>query len=259
MNVSGLTHSFGHHSIVKKLRQFSAISILTAGSFMIPIQETAHAVEIPSVYFGVGCFWHVQHEMVEAERKILQREDTDLTSITAYAGGDKGIQKQGSVCYHNIYGKNDYGKRGYAEVVALSIPDDKIEEFTSSYFSLFDKNRDRPDKGDIGSEYRSVLGLPNGIHNVNYEKIQQLAEKERIQLKEGEGNDPDTLGKKGLVWVLDSNKFPAQQAEVYHQFHDGFMLGEQYPEKYNSLVKVMINNEKINPIDCPDIEISNFK
>ena len=31
--------------------------------------------ELVDVYFGCGCFWHVQHEFVEAERKILGRKD----------------------------------------------------------------------------------------------------------------------------------------------------------------------------------------
>ena len=34
----------------------------------------------------------------------------------------------------------------------------------------------------------------------------------------GKGDDADTLGKK-LIWVMDSDKFPFRQAEVYHQFH----------------------------------------
>jgi peptide methionine sulfoxide reductase MsrA len=31
------------------------------------------------VMFGAGCFWHVQHEFVSAERNLLQRSDQDLT------------------------------------------------------------------------------------------------------------------------------------------------------------------------------------
>jgi hypothetical protein len=31
------------------------------------------------VYFGVGCFWHVQHEFIEAEKKILGRSKDDIT------------------------------------------------------------------------------------------------------------------------------------------------------------------------------------
>ena len=38
------------------------------------------------VYFGVGCFWHVQHEFVEAEARLLGRRGTEYTSRTGYAG-----------------------------------------------------------------------------------------------------------------------------------------------------------------------------
>lgn len=31
------------------------------------------------VYFGVGCFWHVQHEFIDTERKVLGRQDSELT------------------------------------------------------------------------------------------------------------------------------------------------------------------------------------
>ena len=68
------------------------------------------------VYFGVGCFWHVQHEFVEAERSILNRKDNELTSWAGYAGGTK-TGPNGSVCYHNALFRDDYGKMGHGEVV----------------------------------------------------------------------------------------------------------------------------------------------
>ena len=39
-----------------------------------------------------------------------------------------------------------------------------------------------------------------------------------LKLMEGKGDDPDTLGKK-IVWVMDTEKFPFIQGEVYHQYH----------------------------------------
>ena len=69
------------------------------------------------VYFGVGCFWHVQHEFVEAEKSILGRSDKQLTSWTGYAGGTKEGNPKDSVCYHNALFRNDYGKLGHGEVV----------------------------------------------------------------------------------------------------------------------------------------------
>ena len=45
----------------------------------------------------------------------------------------------------------------------------------------------------------------------------------------------------GLVWIMDNNLetpggFPFRIAEPYHQFHDGFAPGENYPDRgYNDL------------------------
>ena len=72
--------------------------------------STASAVP---VYFGVGCFWHVQHEFVVAEQTILSRSGNQLTSAAGYAGGSKVFQSGGKandiVCYHNLQGLGDYG------------------------------------------------------------------------------------------------------------------------------------------------------
>jgi hypothetical protein len=65
--------------------------------------NVANAIDVESlssaeedVYFGVGCYWHIQHEFVEAERKLLNRDDAQLTSRTGYAGG-KATDKEGRV------------------------------------------------------------------------------------------------------------------------------------------------------------------
>ena len=52
--------------------------------------------EVVDVYFGCGCFWHVQHEFVEAEKKLLGRGDMEVTSYAGYAGGKAGA-KEGKV------------------------------------------------------------------------------------------------------------------------------------------------------------------
>jgi len=88
------------------------------------------------VYFGVGCFWHIQHELVQAERDLLQRNDATLTALTGYAGG-KAVGSEGRVCYHNLRGIADYGKLGHGEVVGLRLPQNKIVEFSKVYFGLF--------------------------------------------------------------------------------------------------------------------------
>lgn len=89
-----------------------------------------------AVYFGVGCFWHIQHELVQAERDLLKRSDRELTSVTGYAGG-RAAGSAGRVCYHNFQRVADYGELGHGEVVGLQLPTDKIVEFAAVYFSLF--------------------------------------------------------------------------------------------------------------------------
>jgi len=204
-----------------------------------------------NVYFGVGCFWHVQHEFVETERKVLKRGDNDITATTGYAGGRTQGPK-GVVCYHNFLGKGDYGDNGYGEVVGLNIPNANVRDFADEYFSLFGSDGDRTDKGDRGPEYRSLLGLPGGESSPLFEQVKEAATAKGIKLVQGKGNDPDTLGK-GIVYVMDSAKFPFRQAELYHQFHDGFMPGEQYPESYNRLASLAAAQGRIlKDTGCPD-------
>lgn len=92
--------------------------------------------EQEDVYFGVGCFWHIQHEFLTGEQVFLQRTKTQLTSKTGYAGGTKA-DTQNRVCYHNILNVADYGKLGHGEVVGMTIPTNKILDFTTLYFTLF--------------------------------------------------------------------------------------------------------------------------
>lgn len=173
--------------------------------------------------------------------------------MAGYAGGTK-TGNDGTVCYHNLQLKSDYGSLGHGEVVGMKLPPESVKDFVKEYFSLYYKG-DRPDRGDRGGEYRSLVGIPGGMQNKDI--VKELAEagaKIGIKLVEGKGNDPDTLDKK-IVYVMDSNVFPFYQAEVYHQYHDGFMPGEQYPEKYNSLVNTLFRNGVIKLTGCPDINM----
>jgi len=224
-----------------------------ANTFSSTTMTVAKEQDVP-MYFGVGCFWHVQHEFIQAEKRILDRSESDFSSLAGYAGGlglKDANQPRDLVCYHNMLGVGDYGKKGYGEVVGMSIPGESIKDFAKEYFSLF-SGGDRPDKGDRGPEYRSMIGLPGGIASPYFADINELAKEQGLSLKTGQGNDPDTLGKK-TVWLMDSNAFPFRQAEIYHQYHDGFMPGEQYPESYNALVKKALASGKIAPTGCPDL------
>lgn len=65
-----------------------------------------------------------------------------------------------------------------------------------------------------------MVGLPGGMQSESFPAVLEAAKKEGLTLKlvEGKGDDSDTLGKK-IVWVMDTEKFPFIQAEVYHQYH----------------------------------------
>jgi hypothetical protein len=118
----------------------AAVGTVLTTTTMTTGPETALASSptTEAVYFGVGCFWHIQHELVAAERSLLGRNDHELTSATGYAGG-KSNGPRGQVCYHNLRGVADYGKLGHGEVVGLALPTDSIVTFSEVYFSLFNQ------------------------------------------------------------------------------------------------------------------------
>ena len=67
----------------------AAAPLLSSAALLVRPSPAAGAGpdELIDVYFGCGCFWHVQHELLVAERKILGRKDADLTARCGYAGG----------------------------------------------------------------------------------------------------------------------------------------------------------------------------
>jgi peptide methionine sulfoxide reductase MsrA len=195
--------------------------------------------ELVEVYFGCGCFWHVQHEFVQAEMKYLDRTDTKLSSRAGYAGGKAGAVN-GKVCYHNAMNVADYGKLGHAEVVSLQIPSSKFYDFAVEYCKLF-RNGMRPDQlGDRGTEYRNLVGLPGGSKSPLAQQLVQASKDtgDQLDFAAGKGNDADIAR---LIWIMDIEKFPSYVAEAYHQFHDGFAMGENYPDSYNSLAQKFVN------------------
>lgn len=217
----------------------AAGALLTTSAFgALFSPERANAAadeeELIDVYFGCGCFWHVQHEFVEAEKSILGRSDNKVTSRAGYAGGNLGM-KDGKVCYHNLAMVSDYGKLGHAEIVSLRIPSSKFKDFAIEYCKLF-KNGLRPDQaGDRGLEYRNVVGFKGGSKNADLAAQLIEASKETgdaLDFSVGKGSDRDIPS---MVWIMDTEKYPSYVAEQYHQFHDGFNFGENYPGSYNNL------------------------
>lgn len=178
------------------------------------------------MYFGAGCFWHVQHEFIKAERSILQRKDSELTAFAGYAGQ----AATGTACY--------YDEKVSSEVVGIQIPEEKVYDFAAMFFSLFN-GHDRSHANDKGPHYRAVIGLPGGMESSLMSEIQrgQTSQGKTFDLTEGKGDDADTLGTK-TIWVYDSSTFPFHQGELYHQFHDDYLPGGNYEHAYNALVVV---------------------
>lgn len=189
---------------------------------------TAEVAEV-TVYFGCGCFWHMQHEFVELEMAPpLNRREQAVTARTAYAGS-KQVGPDGLVCYHNSQGVADYGQLGYSEVVSLSIPEDRFDSFAQKFWQACPGGR-RRDVQDVGGEYRSVVGLPGGMNSPLMPALRRYAGS--TTLVAGHGGDPDTLGT-GQVFVYDTAQFPAHIAEKYHQFHNDMV--DNYGPAYNAL------------------------
>jgi len=224
--------------------------LATTGVLSTP---AAAADDLINVYFGCGCFWHVQHEMVEAERVILGRKEAEITSRAGYAGGNSG-SINGKVCYHNAQNFADYGKLGHAEVVSMKIPAGYFQNFAEQYCKLFDKDGFRPDQfGDKGTEYRNLVGFPGGKGSPLAEQLVKasVATGDKLDFAVGKGDDRDIPK---VSFIMDSTEYPFYVAEKYHQFHDGFKLDEAYPQKYNDLAGMFAKKGENfgNPGICPD-------
>jgi peptide methionine sulfoxide reductase MsrA len=217
-------------------RAFLTAGAAAAASLMLSSPAFAADEPLEEVYFGCGCFWHVQHEFVEAEKKILGRSDDELTARAGYAGGKLGRGKDGKVCYHNGAGASDYGKLGHGEVVSIKIPASKFQEFAVEYCKLF-KDGMRPDQaGDRGLEYRNLVAFKGGSKSPLAQQLIEASKATGDQLGFGAGKGSDADVPK-LVWIMDIDEFPFYVGEAYHQFHDGFAFGENYPKEYNALAQ----------------------
>jgi peptide methionine sulfoxide reductase MsrA len=205
--------------------------------------------KLTDVYFGTGCFWHIQHEFVLSERQRLNRPFNQITSKAGFAGGN-ATDKEGRVCYHNLQGVADYGKLGHGEVVGMKIPEASIVDFASDYFNMFSPNGERVDPMDRGAEYRALIGLPQGMLHPSFTKIDAIAKNRGFKLVNGVGNDPDTYGTKS-IYVYDTTKFPFYQAEVYHQYHNDFQ-SSPYGKEYNGLAEKAFIEGRLQVTGCPD-------
>jgi len=214
--------------------------------------RTAHAEALAAgnvdIFFGQGCFWHVQHEIVNKEFSGLGRKPMEVSALSGYAGGTT-VGDGGAVCYHNGARAPDYGELGHTEVVNVSVPEDKVNTFAKDYFDAAASYPfGRHDPQDLGTEYRSAIGLPGGMDGPLFKQV-EAANAGRMQLLRGQGNDSDTVGTQ-KVWIYDTNKFPFHQGEVYHQFHDDML--DRYSEPYHQLKRVLLDKGTLKKVACPD-------
>jgi len=201
--------------------------------------------EMEEIYFGAGCFWHVQHEMVLAEQTLLGRQA--FTSVAGYAGG-KRVGASGKVCYHNAARDSDYGELGHAEVVAVQVPTQQVLAFASRALDdLWDARGRRADPQDTGGEYRSLIGLPGGMAHPAVALLRARAAEKGLVLAAGEGDEGDTLG---LLLVVDTRDFPFHAGELYHQYHND-MVGT-YGRQYAALRERALDRGTIALSGCPD-------
>lgn len=209
---------------------------------------TAHAAE---VYFGNGCYFYHQHEMVtRLEQGLLNRTHAEITSITGYAGGNYSS----TLCYHNSNNTADYGELGHAEAVSVVLPESWIPKALEVYFTTFSEVYAgsglwaRRDIYDLGAEYRALIGVPGGL-NGKWGDALELANVHSMNLLPGKGSEADTLSK-NAVYVMDSLHFPFVQAEVCMQFQDD-RASKKFPAEYHALTKVLLSSGRLQQTTCP--------
>jgi hypothetical protein len=90
------------------------------------------------------------------------------------------------------------------------------------------------DPQDRGPGYRNVVGIPGGTDS-ELGKVFASRNKNNMKLVKGEGNifihgratEDDAIN---TVYVVDAEKLPFHQAEMYHQYHNG--MGKAFPKSY---------------------------
>ena len=106
-------------------------------------------------------------------------------------------------------------------------------------------------QGDRGTEYRNLVGVPGGATSAFAKELVEasIANGDKLNFASGKGDDADA---RALSWVYDTARFPFYQAEPYHQFHDGFAWGEDYPNSYNSLAGSLFKAKLVQDTGCPN-------
>eukprot|EP00439_Symbiodinium_sp_Y106_P034942 s1877_g4.t1 len=165
-------------------------------------------------------FTHVQHEFVMAEVEDLHRGpgSEPVSARAAYAGSTQ-VGPRGLVCYHNSQDLADYSELGHAQVVQLTCNRSTFGPLAAAFFELCPKGT-RRDRENSGSAYRSMVGLPGGFRSPFLPVLQKHAKDAgSVLLAPAQGADPDNRDL-DMVYIYDSEEFPAHLAEEYRQFED---------------------------------------
>ena len=217
-------------------RQCAAL-VCTMALVSITLHPTASLNgEVDTIWLGNGCFWERQWSYVQIEKAYGRLAAAQISARAGYAGG-RSAGTDGRVCYGQYDASTYYGALGHAEVVQISVTDDKMfNALAADYFRSFIGPmgaKSRPDPMDCCEAYRSTVGLPGGVDSPKFLQFAR-ANVFNMSLRAGSGADPDTLN---TVWVLDTRSFPFYPAEPYHQFHSNFFesAGMEYVPSANRL------------------------
>lgn len=220
-------------------------------------QPPQSAPKGPKIYLGNGCFWERQWAYVNVEMHQFQRPAPNVTSYVGYAGG-RAPPASDWVCYHTN-DEHDYERLGHAEVVQVEL-DEKVAveqaaALAADFFASFegpDGSRSRPDPQDVGSPYRSLIGLPGGTASPLYGVFERANVHGMALRPSAEGAEPDSFN---AVFVMDSTRFPFWPGEVYHQMHCNFFYSEgmPYPKTYYDTLWHRLQDAcVIAPTGCPE-------
>lgn len=210
-----------------------------------------------SIYFGNGCFWHTQYDMVVREQRAAGpfggRSDASVTSLVGYAGGlFQSPGPRGTACYHGVPG-TDYGLLGHSEAVSTQIEPgpNALAQVSDLAHAFFDEGfntrscraeqphcnaagerMQRKDPQDAGPMYRNVIGLPGGMDNSTWWPLIVAANTRSMPLVKGDGGPFADKEGEYVVYVYDSIAFPFFRGEGYHQFHENSVIGRAVPVSY---------------------------
>lgn len=113
-NKSGNAQSTGKRQLLAGTLASLACLTLNPQNALADAAPSAAAADVPTVYFGNGCFWGRQHDFYETE-KALGRADEDLSAVVGYAGGTSAGPGD-KVCYYLADPRTVYEK-----LVSLSV------------------------------------------------------------------------------------------------------------------------------------------